>query len=185
MKYTGQLLLGTALAAVGILSMAVPAVASDPGIPVYTWTDANGVTHFSDMPRHNGSEKTLVLPTPPPPDQTAIAADDAWLRQLDRDSKKDLAQQAARRRAEQQAAAAQRQREREDSTQYLPVFYLPWYDRLYRHGHSHRQPATNLPSASFPFNALPSSFPPGLPSSFPPGLPSSFPEEQPSPPRRH
>lgn len=34
---------------------------------VYTWTDASGTTHFSDIPRHHGSEKTLVLPTPPAP----------------------------------------------------------------------------------------------------------------------
>lgn len=187
MMRTGSLLLSTALTAGALLWAVRPACAADPGIHVYTWTDASGITHFSDMPRHNGSEKTLILPTPPPPNQTAIAADHAWLRQLDRDSQAQLAQEAAHRRAERQAeaVAAQRQREREVSTQYWPVFYSPWYDRRHRHGHRHRHPATNLPSARFPSNALPSSFPDPLASSFPPGLPSSFPEEQPSPPRRH
>jgi uncharacterized membrane protein YhaH (DUF805 family) len=41
--------------------------AADVGIPVYTWTDASGTTHFSNVPHHHGSEKTLVLPMPPAP----------------------------------------------------------------------------------------------------------------------
>lgn len=187
MKHSGWLLLGTALAAGGMLSMAVPAVASDSGIAVYTWTGANGVTHFSDTPHRTGTSKKLVLPTPPPPDQTAIAAQRAWLRQINRNSKKELAQKAARRRAEQraQANARQRQRERNDVVRYVPALYPYWYQRRHRHVHTHRrQHAGNLPSARFPSNALPSSFPDPLASSFPPGLPSSFPEEQPSPPHR-
>ncbi|MGA7966033.1 MAG: DUF4124 domain-containing protein [Gammaproteobacteria bacterium] len=169
MQRPGAVLLILALAAGGLMATARPAAASDPGIPVYTWTDANGVTHFSDTPRSRGPTKTLVLPTPPPPNQTAIAAQRAWVHQLNLDSQKELAQQAARRRADQQAeaTASQRQNKRTEVVQYVPTFYPSWYHRRYRHDHRHERRVGNLPSARFPSNALPSSFPPGLPSSFP------------------
>ncbi|MGH8127079.1 MAG: DUF4124 domain-containing protein [Gammaproteobacteria bacterium] len=187
MKHTGQLFLGVILAAGGMLSAAPTAIADSAGIPVYTWTDANGVTHFSDTPRAQGTAKKLLLPVPPPANQTAIAAQRAWVRQLNRNSKKELAQQAAHRRAERQAEATARQNqsERKEVVQYDPFFYPSWYHRRYRHSQRSKLHSDNLPSARFPLNALPSSFTDPLASSFPPGLPSSFPEEQPSPPHQH
>ena len=185
MQRITPLLLGLTLAAGGLSLAAPPASAGKQGITVYTWTDANGVTHFSDTPRHAGSTKQLSLPTPPPPDQTAIKANQAWLRKLHRMTQKDLAQAAARRRAEQEReleTAEQQQQPEEPQYQYVPIFY-PARDHRHRwhhhHHHGHGQP---FPSASFPHYALPSSFPDPLASSFPPGLPGSFPESPSSPP---
>ncbi len=180
MKYTGRLLLSVALAVGGILLLVPPAVAVAAGIPVYTWTDANGTTHFSDMPRRQGAEKTLVLSTPPPPNQTAIAAQHAWLRKMNRDTLAQQARAAVHRRAERQTETAVRHRriDRAEQVQHYPV-------RHHRPRHSKHYRGNRLPSARFPANALPSSFPDPLAGSFPPGLPSSFPEEHPSPPRQY
>jgi hypothetical protein len=180
MKYSGRLLLSATLAVGGMLLLIPPVTAVAAGTSVYTWTDANGTTHFSDMPRHHGSEKTLVLPTPPPLNQTEITAQRAWLRQLDRDTQTQQAQEAARRRTERQTETAVRKRrsDREERVQHYPI-------RHHRPKHYRSNRGSRLPSARFPANALPGSFPDPLAGSFPPGLPSSFPEERPSPPRRH
>lgn len=164
-------MLGIALAAGGLLSAAPPATAGDAGIPVYTWTDANGVKHFSDVPRHRGSAKKMVLPTPPPPNQTAIAALQTWLQQLHRQTQTDLAERAARRQAErkreaEEAAATRSRAQPQQQVQYLPLFYPP--RRYHRWRHHRIGPRLNLPSAKFPSNALPSSFP-EEPSFWPPG----------------
>jgi len=168
MQRPGAVLLILALAAGGLMAAARPAAASAPGIPVYTWTDANGVTHFSDTPRPRGPTQKLVLPVPPPPDRTALAAQRAWVRQLNRETQADLARKAAS-RAEQQRraemAVAQNRDQQETRVDYLPVFYPARHQHWRRHhggGHD-----VHLPSARFPSNALPSSFPSGLPSSFP------------------
>ncbi len=186
MKYIGRLLLSVALVVGGMLLLVPPAVAVAAGIPVYTWTDASGTTHFSDMPRRQGAEKTLVLPTPSPPNQTAIAAQRAWLHKMNRDTQAQQAREAARRRAERQTATAVRKRrsDRAERMQYYPARH----HRRYRRSHYRVSPVnrgSRLPSARFPANALPSSFPDPLAGSFPPGLPSSFPEEHPSPPRQY
>ena len=99
MQRFAPLLLGLTLAAGGLSLAAPPANAGNAGITVYTWTDANGITHFSDTPRHAGPTKRLSLPTPPPPNQTAIRAEKAWLHKLHQITQTELAQAAARRRA--------------------------------------------------------------------------------------
>ncbi len=184
MQRSVPLLLGLTLAAGGLSLATPPARAGNPGVTVYTWTDANGVTHFSDTPRHTGSTKQLSLPTPPPPDQTAIKANEAWLHKLHRMSQNDLAQAAARRRAEQERALEtterQQQQPEEPQYQYVPIFYPA--RRWHHHHHHHRGHSQPFPSAGFPHYALPSSFPDPLASSFPPGLPGSFPETPSSPP---
>lgn len=162
MRRTGPLMLGAALAAGGLLSAAPPAAAGDPGIPVYTWTDANGVRHFSDVPRHRGPAKKMVLPTPAPANRTAIAALHAWVRQLNRETQADLARRSARRQAErereaEEASAARYQAPQQEPVEYLPVFYPA--PRQHRWRHHRIGPRLNLPSAKFPANALPSSFP--------------------------
>ncbi len=171
MPRPGPLMLGIALAAGGLLSAAPLAAAGDSGIPVYTWTDANGVKHFSDVPRHQGSAKKIVLPTPAPPDQTAIAALQAWLQQLHRQTQADLAEQAARRQAErrreaEETSVTQSQALPQQPVQYLPIFFPP--RRYHRWRHHRVGPQVKLPSAKFPANALPSSFP-EEPSFWPPG----------------
>ncbi len=188
MQRITPLLLGLTLAAGGLLLAAPPASAGNQGVTVYTWTDANGVTHFSDTPRHTGTTRQLSLPTPPPPDQTAIKADKAWLSKLHRMTQKDLAQAAAHRRAaqERELETAERQQQPEEPQyQYVPIFY-PARRRHHHHWdhHRHRGNSQPFPSAAFPHYALPSSFPDPLASSFPPGLHSSFPESQSSPPGR-
>ncbi len=181
MKYIGRLLLSVALTVGGMLLVVPPAAAA--GLPVYTWTDASGTTHFSDMPRRQGAEKTLVLPTPSPPNQTAIAAQRAWLHKMNRDTQTQQARETARRRAERQTETAVRKRRsnREERVQHYPIRH----HRRYRPKHYRSNRGSRLPSARFPADALPSSFPDPLAGSFPPGLPSSFPEEHPSPPRQH
>lgn len=169
MRRSGALLLGMALAAGGLAASAPPAAAGDTGIPVYTWTDADGTTHFSDTPRVKGQARKLVLPTPPPPDRTAIAAQQAWVLRMHREAQADIARAAAERRIEEQrqaeTATAQLQTQPREQVEYLPVFFPA------RHRHWHRRHGgfrtTNLPSARFPSSALPSSFP-EEPSFWPP-----------------
>ena len=186
MQRLAPLLLGLTLTAGGLSLAAPPAAAANSGIIVYTWTDAHGVTHFSDTPRHTGSVRQLSLPTPPPPDQTAIRAEKAWLHKLHQTTLADLAQAAARRRAEQERAqetAGQQQPAEVPPYQYVPIFFPARHHR-WRHRHRHRgNRSHHFPSARFPQYALPSSFPDPLASSFPPGLPGSFPETPSSPPR--
>lgn len=170
------------LAAAVLAAAGTAAAASTPGgkgIRVYTWTDASGVTHFSDMPRPSGGEKTLVLPVPPPPDQTALAAQRAWLRQLHRETRADLAQREQRRRAEAAAPARPAPQYETQPVQYVPVF-LP-YHGYHRHGRRGRRDADDRgparrPASRGPRTDLPSSFPDPLQSSFVGGLPSSFPD---------
>lgn len=172
------------LAGGATLGTAAPVLAGHPGIRIYTWTDARGVTHYSDTPRRQGTSRKLTLPTPPPPDETAIAANKAWQRKLDREVRAELAQQSARRRAEREAATEQRQPAPEPETvvRYEPTYFPARRYRRYRRRHLHRGHHAKLPSAAFPHDALPSSFPNPMASSFPPGLPSSFPEKHTSPP---
>ncbi len=183
-----QTLLGLTLAAGGLSLAVPPAAATGTGITVYTWTDANGVTHFSDTPHHPDAARQLTLPAPPPPDQTAAKAEKAWLSKLHRLTQADQAR-AARRRAEQEheRAIAEQQQQQQVSEprlyQYVPIFY-PARHRRHRHRSHRGQYGRQLPSARFPHYALPSSFPDPLASSFPPGLPGSFPEAPSSPPRR-
>jgi len=188
MQRITPLLLGLTLAAGGLSMAAPPANAGNQDVTVYTWTDANGVTHFSDTPRHTGHTKQLSLPKPAPPDQTAIKANEAWLSKLHKMTQNDLAQAAARRRAEREraleTAARQQQQPEEPQYQYVPIFYPARGHRRHWHHHHHRGRGQPFPSASFPHYALPSSFPAPLASSFPPGLATSFPELPPSPPGR-
>lgn len=176
----GARLAALVIAAEAAWCLAAPVQAGDPGIRVYTWTDARGVTHFSDTPRHEGPTRTLKLPTPPPPDRTALAADRAWQRKMDREVQAEVARQAARRRAREETPAPRPQTvaQEERAAPFLPVYFPR---RHFRRHHRHGRGASHLPSAAFPASALPSSFPDPLASSFPPGLPSSFPEEQPPP----
>lgn len=189
MQRLTPILLGLSLAAGGLSLAAPPAVAGTPGITVYTWTDANGVTHFSDTPSHSGPARQLSLPVPPPPDQTALKAEKAWLDKLNRMTLADQARAAEHRRAEQErelAAAEQRQQEQAAGPQifqYVPIFY-PARHHHHRHRPHRGKYGRHPPSARFPHYALPSSFPDPLASSFPPGLPGSFPETPSSPPRR-
>ncbi|MGH8427516.1 MAG: DUF4124 domain-containing protein [Gammaproteobacteria bacterium] len=185
MKCIERLLLSAALVAGGFLLTAHAAHAAGQGIPVYTWTDANGITHFSDAPRKGGPAKLVVVPTPPPPNATVLAANQAWVAALDRDTQARLARDAAQRRAETEseaAIAAQQTEYATQSAQYVPL-YLPV--RHYHHGrnrYGNRGSWNSSPSgsASFPQYSLPSSFPPGLPSSFPETQNSSL---EASPPR--
>lgn len=184
MHRIAPVLLGLTLVAGGLSLAAPPATA---GVTVYTWTDASGVTHFSDKPRHTGAVKRLSLPTPPPPDQTAAKAEKTWLHKLHQMTLADQAKAARRRarRARERQAAAQQQPPEAPQYQYVPIFY-PAGRRHHRYHHWHHRHRDaddrHLPSARFPQYALPSSFPNPLASSFPPGLPSSFPEAPPSPP---
>ena len=187
MRRIAHLLIGIALLACGA-GLAVPAAAGSPGIRVYTWTDAHGTTHFSDMPRHKGPARQLILPTPPPADQTAVAADRAWVRQQERLARARQAREATRRRAEREreTLTAERQQEgNERQERYVPFYMAYGYHRHRGHRHDHDDRYHHRhhgPSAAFPSNALPSSFPDPMASSFPPGLPSSFPESPSSPP---
>lgn len=176
-----------ALAAVlALAGAALPAHAgTSANITVYTWTDAAGVTHFSDKPRPHGPARKLLLPRPPPPDQTALAAQRAWLHELDRDWRASQKRAAAERLAE--ARSARPAPYTAEPSQYVPVF-LPYTGHR---GHRHRRAGRrgrmpqSLPDVRFPQYALPSSFPDPLASSFP-GLPAgSFPEARggsPAPP---
>jgi len=189
MQRAAVVLLGMIVVAGGLSMAAPPAAAAGTGVTVYTWTDANGVTHFSDTPRHTGSVKRLSLPKPPPPDRTAAKAEKAWVHKLHQMALADQAKAAARRRARQERdlqAAEQRQPPPEaPQYQYVPIFYPARRLHRWHHRHRHRDnDDQHLPSARFPQYALPSSFPAPLASSFPPGLPSSFPEA-PSSPRGH
>lgn len=186
MRGAGILALAAAFALAGAAPAACAGAPAGAKITVYTWTDAAGVTHFSDKPRASGPAKKLLLPTPPPPDQTALAAQRAWVRELDRDWRASQERAAAQRRLETELAAraAERGQYAPQQTQYVPL-YAPYAGRR---GYHHRRrgdhdrddrrgpPEQELPDARFPQNALPSSFPDPLASSFP-GLPSSsFPE---------
>lgn len=167
MLRSGTLLIGMMLAAGGLAATAPSAAAGNPGIAVYTWTDAKGITHFSDKPRARGPAKKLVLPTPPPPDRTAIAADRAWVRRMDREARADAAR--IERRAEQQrhteAVAEQQQSPAREQMQYLPIYFPA--RRHHWHGRHGGGRSAKLPSARFPSSALPSSFP-EEPSFWPP-----------------
>lgn len=164
-------------------AVSAPAPASAPGISVYTWTDANGTTHFSDTPRKDGPARTIVLPTPAPADRTAQAADRAYLAQLQSDTRARLAQEADQRRAETEreaayaAAAAQYEAERQP-TGYYPVFVGAGHRGHYRqrrdYDHDRRPPSAppaNSNRVFPPAYLLPSSFPDPLASTFP-GLPT-------------
>jgi len=182
-RATGRIARASGVLAAAVLAAAGTAAAAGTpgggGIRVYTWTDASGVTHFSDTPRPRGGEKTLVLPVPPPPDQTALAAQRAWLRQLDRETRADLARRERQRRAEEAAAARPAPQYQAPPVQYVPVF-LP-YRGYHRHGRRGRRDADDRgparrPAPRGPRTDLPSSFPDPLQSSFVGGLPSSFPD---------
>lgn len=187
MQRLTPLLLGLTLLTCGVSLAVPPAAASNAGIKVYTWTDANGTTHFSDVPRHKGPTRQLILPRPAPADQTAVAADRAWVRQQDRLARLQQAREAARRRAEQEREtmrAGRRRQGNEMQVGHAPLYLAYGYSRYRRHRRDHDEGhhRHHGPSAAFPSNALPSSFPNPMASSFPPGLPSSFPESPSSPP---
>ena len=188
MQRVAPLLLGLTVLTCGVSLAAPAAAATNAGIKVYTWTDANGTTHFSDVPRHNGPTRQLILPTPAPANQTLLAADRAWVRREDRLAQARQAREAARERAEQEREAMEAERRQagnEAQVGYAPLYLAYGYHRHRGHHHDHddrRHPHDHRPSAAFPSNALPSSFPNPMASSFPPGLPSSFPESPSSPP---
>lgn len=145
-------------------------------IRVYTWTDANGTTHFSDKPRPNGPVKIMALPTPPPPDQTAVAADRAWLGKLNRETQARLEREAEQRRLEAERATAKADRIVRYAPQ--PVLFAPLYwplrayrrHRRYRHGGIYRlyndhdrddrrgRMSRRFPHPQFPRRAWPHSF---------------------------
>jgi|GEM_PF-1932464 len=181
-------LVAAALAAAAAPAGAAPPPAGTHGIRVYTWTDASGVTHFSDKPRTAGTQKTLTLPVPPPPNQTALAAQRAWLKRIDRETQADLARQSRQRRAR-ATAPPTFQAPPEQPVAYYPAWY-PAYRHHRLHGHRHRRDHDERDEPDrrrgprFPFGPAQSSFPePVLQSSFVGGLQSSFPERP--PPHRH
>ncbi len=182
-RWATCLLLIAATFVAGVAPVGVQmAWAGSRGIRVYTWIDARGVTHFSDVPRTGGKARLLVLPTPPPADQTALAAQRAWADRMARETEQDLIQRATeRRRTQRQAeAVASTPIHHQSEVQYVPVFFAHGH-HLFRHRHSSRDAddrrlrRLRLPSVGFPANRLPSSFPGGLPNSFPNPLASSFP----------
>lgn len=166
-----------ALAAAFACAAPVAHAGAGPGITVYTWTDAAGVTHFSDKPRARGPAQTLHLPTPPPADQTAIAANRAWLQQMDREWQASQERAEERRREAARAGEYAQYAPQPQAESYVPLYLpLPRYrGRHHRHHGGDYDRHGRMPPR-FPQQALPSSFPDPLASSFP-GLPaSSFPE---------
>lgn len=151
---------------IGIALTAAAGLAAAAGPTIYTWTDASGTTHFSDKPPRSGTAKTLVLPTLPPPDRTAQAANAAWLVQLNKDTQKMLDREAAARLAAERLAAEQAPAA-EPYPAYYPVFYGYNRNRFHRRrGFKVRdrddrgfQTRPLPPIASFPHYQLPSSFP--------------------------
>lgn len=139
-----------------LLCLTNPAVAE----PVYSWTDATGVTHFSETPPDDTRVESRVLDIEPAPVTAAPPVDDYY----------SIANQAARmeaRRMEQQrlraeilraeaearrADAAAREQAIEPATEethYYPVY--PWYPFGHRRPpHYREQPRFRPPHQPYP-----------------------------------
>lgn len=147
-------------------------------LPVYKWTDSQGVLHYSDTPPKDATPVTVMdLPAPPPLDPEKVAATQAWIasvndqqqRQQTEDDlerrERELAQQQAQLQAtlaalQQYAVAA------EPAPVYLaytPSRYIarhrePDRDDVRPKPHLQKQ-ASSIPSWPFPYNLNGSSFP--------------------------
>lgn len=134
------------------LALLLPAAALADSPPVYKWTDAAGVIHYSDRPPVEATMDavTLDLPALPPQDPAAVAARQAallaqfaTLQQLQQssDAQRQQAAALARQQAELAAALAvlqQGQSETEPMIYSTSAFVPAVYRRnLYIH-HHHR-----------------------------------------------
>jgi hypothetical protein len=123
-----------------------PAVAD----PVYSWVDASGITHFSQMPPPQGTEQAMQLELPrypaaplPDDDYYSVANQAARMefRRLEREkleAQRRLAEAEARRARAEAQAASESARQQPPAVSYP---YLPWQParawRPHRH-HPHR-----------------------------------------------
>jgi hypothetical protein len=119
------------------LSSARPIVLAD----IFSWTDENGVRHYSDSPPGNSNEVDVTpeIPHDPEVDQINKAAHQEMVRQAEADlqesEKRELEErlkrtenklEAAERKAEQALDEAQRAREiAEEKQRYREVYVVP------------------------------------------------------------
>lgn len=130
---------------------------------VYSWTDADGVTHFSETPPGQAGIESTVRELEAAPAVTLPSADDYYsvanqaarmeARRLEqaRQRAEILRAEAEARRADAEAEAARREEtatEPEAGTRYLPLY--PWNPYGHRDWPFHRPPPRYPPPGPYP-----------------------------------
>lgn len=143
-----------------------PANAGD--LPIYKWTDARGVVHYSDKPPASATpdQYLLNLPKLPPVDPHKIAETDAWIASIQalqkrmqaEDEKAWLERELALQATQQEAAPQQNSGVMIQAWPVYPGYARP---RYFHHRHldgddfQHRfrpKPRSTIPKWPFPYN---------------------------------
>jgi hypothetical protein len=159
-----------------LVLLSAGALAAD--LPVYKWTDSQGVLHYSDTPPKDATSVTVMdLPELPPLDPEKVAAIRAWIASVNdkqqRQQAEDDLQRRERELAEQQAqlqASLAALQQYSVAAEPAPV-YLSYAPPRYvvrrrepdrgdlRPMRLPQKQASSIPSWPFPYNLTASSFP--------------------------